>query len=103
MPCYGGGFATGERAAASGIGQATVSLLEAAGHEVFTTARNPSKITPDAVWDATDFAGNNLRVNAVAPGLTEAPLTQSLTANESTRQRGTCWPWTVGCRGCAPG
>jgi len=42
-------------AVASGIGQATVSLLKAAGHEVFTTARDPSKITPDAVLDATDF------------------------------------------------
>ncbi|MDG4549396.1 MAG: SDR family oxidoreductase [Candidatus Contendobacter sp.] len=42
-------------AAASGISQATVSLLEAAGHEVFTTARDQSKITPDAVLDATDF------------------------------------------------
>ena len=30
--------------------------------------------------------GNNLRVNAVAPGLTETPLTQSLTANESARK-----------------
>lgn len=173
-------------AAASGIGQATVKLLEAAGHQVFTTARDQSKITPDAVLDATDFeavervfqqageiagvvncsgslllkaahltskaqyqatidaslttafatvraagkylrnggsvvlvssaaaleglanheaiaaakagiigltlaaaasyAGNHLRVNAVAPGLTETPLTQSLTANESARK-----------------
>ena len=173
-------------AAASGIGQATVKLLKATGHQVFTTARDQSKITPDAVLDATDFeavervfqqagaiagvvncsgslllraahltskaqyqatidaslttafatvraagkymknggsvvlvssaaamtglanheaiaaakagiigltlaaaasyAGNNLRVNAVAPGLTETPLTQSLTANESARK-----------------
>ena len=42
-------------AAASGIGQATVTLLKTAGHEVFTTARDQSKITPDAVLDATDF------------------------------------------------
>jgi len=42
-------------AASSGIGQATVSLLKAAGHDVFTTARDTSKITPDAVLDATDF------------------------------------------------
>ena len=42
-------------AAASGIGQATVALLKAAGHQVFTTARDRSKITPDAVLDATDF------------------------------------------------
>ena len=173
-------------AAASGIGQATVKQLKATGHQVFTTARDQSKITPDALLDATDFeavervfqqageiagvvncsgslllkaahltskaqyqatidaslttafatvraagkylrnggsvvlvssaaaleglanheaiaaakagiigltlaaaasyAGNNLRVNAVAPGLTETPLTQSLTANASSRQ-----------------
>lgn len=42
-------------AASSGIGQATVSLLKEAGHSVFTTARDSSKITPDAVLDATDF------------------------------------------------
>ena len=173
-------------AAASGIGQATVTLLKTAGHEVFTTARDQSKITPDAVLDATDFdaveqvfrqageidgvvncsgslllksahltskaqyqatidaslttafatvraagkymkkggsvvlvssaaamtglanheaiaaakagilgltlsaaatyAGNNLRINAVAPGLTETPLTEQITANETSRQ-----------------
>ncbi len=173
-------------AAASGIGQATVKLLESAGHEVFTTARDHGKITPDALLDATDFeaveqvfqqageiegvvncsgslllkaahltskaqyqatidaslttafatvraagkylknggsvvlvssaaaleglanheaiaaakagiigltlaaaasyAGSKLRVNAVAPGLTETPLTQSLTANENSRK-----------------
>ncbi|MBX9727029.1 MAG: SDR family NAD(P)-dependent oxidoreductase, partial [Rickettsiales bacterium] len=42
-------------AAASGIGQATVMGLRAAGHQVFTTARNADKLTPDAVVDATDF------------------------------------------------
>jgi len=42
-------------AASSGIGQATTALLRGAGHTVFTTARNSSKITPDAVLDATDF------------------------------------------------
>jgi NAD(P)-dependent dehydrogenase (short-subunit alcohol dehydrogenase family) len=42
-------------AASSGIGQATVSLLKDAGHNVFTTARDTSKITPDALLDATDF------------------------------------------------
>ncbi len=173
-------------AASSGIGQATVSLLKQAGHGVFTTARDSSKITPDAVLDATDFdavdavfkqsgeldgvvncsgslllksahltskdqyqsvidaslttafatvraagkhmtkggsvvlissaaameglanheaiaaakagilgltlsaaatyAGQNLRINAVAPGLTETPLTASLTGNETSRK-----------------
>jgi NAD(P)-dependent dehydrogenase (short-subunit alcohol dehydrogenase family) len=173
-------------AASSGIGQATVCLLKQAGHTVWTTARDTSKITPDAILDATDFqaveavfkqagdidgvvncsgslflksahitskeqyqavmdaslttafatvraagkvmnkggsvvlissaaameglanheaiaaakagilgltlsaaasyAGQNLRVNAVAPGLTETPLTAALTGNETSRR-----------------
>lgn len=42
-------------AASSGIGKASVSLMKQAGHSVFTTARDASKITPDAFLDATDF------------------------------------------------
>jgi 3-oxoacyl-[acyl-carrier protein] reductase len=42
-------------AASSGMGQATTQQLKDAGHTVFTTARDSSKITPDAVLDATDF------------------------------------------------
>ena len=42
-------------AASSSIGQATTTLLLAAGHSVFTTARDTGKIVPDAVLDATDF------------------------------------------------
>lgn len=42
-------------AASSGIGQATTQLLLANGHSVFTTARDHSKIIPDAVLDARDF------------------------------------------------
>lgn len=42
-------------AASSGIGQATVALLREQGHAVFTTARDNTKITPDAMLDATDF------------------------------------------------
>jgi NAD(P)-dependent dehydrogenase (short-subunit alcohol dehydrogenase family) len=42
-------------AASSAVGQATVTLLKQTGHSVFTTARNTSKIIPDAVLDATDF------------------------------------------------
>ncbi|MDX2112954.1 MAG: SDR family oxidoreductase [Alphaproteobacteria bacterium] len=42
-------------AASSGIGQAVVSQLKEAGHEVFTTARGDSKIKPDLILDATDF------------------------------------------------
>ena len=173
-------------AASSGIGQATVSLLKQAGHTVWTTARDASKITPDVILAATDFqaveavfkqagdldgvvncsgslflksahltskeqyqavmdaslttafatvraagkvmnkggsvvlissaaameglanheaiaaakagilgltlsaaatyAGQNLRVNAVAPGLTETPMTAALTGNETSRK-----------------
>lgn len=42
-------------AASSGIGQATSQLLRSAGHSVFTTARDNTKISPDALLDATDF------------------------------------------------
>ena len=42
-------------AASSGIGQTTCKLLQESGHQVFTTARDNSKITPDAVLDATNF------------------------------------------------
>jgi 3-oxoacyl-[acyl-carrier protein] reductase len=35
---------------------------------------------------AASYAPINLRVNAVAPGLTETPLTASLTANETSRK-----------------
>ncbi len=173
-------------AASSGIGQATTSLLREAGHHVFTTARDNTKITPDALLDATNFeavddvfkqageldgvvncsgslllrsahltskeqyqnvmdaslttafatirsagkhmskggsvvlissaaameglanheaiaaakagilgltlsaaatyAGQNLRINAIAPGLTETPLTSTLTSNETSRK-----------------
>jgi NAD(P)-dependent dehydrogenase (short-subunit alcohol dehydrogenase family) len=43
-------------AASSGIGQATARLLKESGHTVFTTARDTSKITPDALLDASDFS-----------------------------------------------
>ena len=42
-------------AASSGIGQATCRLLQQAGHQLFTTARDGSKIKPDTRLDATDF------------------------------------------------
>lgn len=42
-------------AASSRIGQATITLLKKAGHSVFTTARDTTKIHPDAFLDATDF------------------------------------------------
>ncbi len=42
-------------AAGSDIGQATKTMLLAAGHSVFTTARDNGNIDPDTVLDATDF------------------------------------------------
>ena len=35
---------------------------------------------------AATYAGQNLRVNAVAPGLTETPMTAALTGNETSRK-----------------
>ena len=35
---------------------------------------------------AASYAGNNLRFNAVAPGLTQTPLTQSIFSNEASLQ-----------------
>jgi NAD(P)-dependent dehydrogenase (short-subunit alcohol dehydrogenase family) len=42
-------------AASSGIGQATTRLLVDGGDTVFTTARDNTKISPDAILDASDF------------------------------------------------
>jgi NAD(P)-dependent dehydrogenase (short-subunit alcohol dehydrogenase family) len=42
-------------AAGSGIGQAVTGLLRQGGNNVLTTARDSSKIAPDATLDATDF------------------------------------------------
>jgi NAD(P)-dependent dehydrogenase (short-subunit alcohol dehydrogenase family) len=42
-------------AASSCIGQAVVKKLSDAGHTVFTTARNTTKITPNAILNATRF------------------------------------------------
>lgn len=46
-------------AASSAIGQAVVNRLISAGNSVFTTARDNSKIQPDALLDATDFDAVN--------------------------------------------
>jgi NAD(P)-dependent dehydrogenase (short-subunit alcohol dehydrogenase family) len=42
-------------AASSSIGKATTELLREAGHSVYTTARSDTKITPDALLDASNF------------------------------------------------
>ena len=46
-------------AASSAIGQAVVKALKSRGDTVYTTARDASKIQPDAVLDATDFEAVN--------------------------------------------
>jgi len=46
-------------AASSSIGQAVVNALMAQGDTVFTTARDNSRIQPDALLDATDFDAVN--------------------------------------------
>ena len=42
-------------AASSGIGQATSQLLRSFGHSVFTTARDSTKISPDAISGCDRF------------------------------------------------
>ncbi len=49
-------------AGASGIGQATATLLRAQGHAVLTTARDARVLTPDFALDATDFAATEQAV-----------------------------------------
>lgn len=54
-------------AASSSMGQATVELLKQGGNNIFTTARDTSKITPDAVVDAANFdALGKVFENAIA-------------------------------------
>ena len=55
-----------------------------ANHEAIAAAK--AGIIGLTLSAAASYAGNQLRVNAVAPGLTETPLTQPLTANESARR-----------------
>lgn len=43
-------------AASSGIGQALTYQLRGNGHTLVTTARDTSKLTPDHILDASDFA-----------------------------------------------
>lgn len=51
--------------ASSDIGQAVVEQLQTVGHEVLTTARNTTKINPDFMLEATDFAAvDNVVKNA---------------------------------------
>ena len=55
-----------------------------ANHEAIAAAK--AGIIGLTLAAAASYAGNHLRFNAVASGLTETPLTQSLTANETSRR-----------------
>ena len=55
-----------------------------ANHEAIAAAK--SGILGLTLSAAATYAGQNLRVNAVAPGLTETPLTAALTGNETSRK-----------------
>lgn len=54
-------------AAASGIAQTLRGILLASGHEIITTARNQSKITPDFILDACDFSAVENVFSQVGP------------------------------------
>jgi NAD(P)-dependent dehydrogenase (short-subunit alcohol dehydrogenase family) len=55
-----------------------------ANHEAIAAAK--AGILGLTLSAAATYAGQNLRVNAVAPGLTETPLTAALTGNETSRR-----------------
>ncbi len=55
-----------------------------ANHEAIAAAK--AGILGLTLSAAATYAGQNLRVNAVAPGLTETPLTAALTGNETSRK-----------------
>jgi NAD(P)-dependent dehydrogenase (short-subunit alcohol dehydrogenase family) len=55
-----------------------------ANHEAIAAAK--AGILGLTISAAATYAGQNLRVNAIAPGLTETPLTDQLTSNEASRK-----------------
>ena len=55
-----------------------------ANHEAIAAAK--AGILGLTLSSAASYAGQNLRVNAVAPGLTETPLTATITGNPASRK-----------------
>ncbi len=60
------------------------SLEGLANHEAIAAAK--AGINGLVLSAAATYAGQNLRLNAVAPGLTETPLTAALTSSEAGRK-----------------
>lgn len=55
-----------------------------ANHEAIAAAK--AGVIGLTLSSAATYAGNNLRFNAIAPGLTETPLTKSLIGNDMSRK-----------------
>ena len=60
------------------------ALRGLANHEAIAAAK--AGVIGLARSAAASYAAKNIRVNCVAPGLTETPMTQHLTANEASRK-----------------
>lgn len=80
--------AAGKHMAANGGSVVLVSSAAArqglANHEAIAAAK--AGIIGLALSAAATYASSNLRFNVVAPGLTETPMTQSLTGNATSRK-----------------
>ncbi len=59
-------------------------MVGLANHEAIAAAK--AGVIGLALSAAATYASNHLRVNVVAPGLTETPLTSAITSNEKSRQ-----------------